>query len=161
MKTQNSKKTQIFLTLTAVALIFSTGCGEGMKYKPIYNSAIIGAAIGGIVGYQSDETGEGVAIGASLFALGEILHQIDDNPKPRRQTQQQNQTQTQTQPAKVSQKPPVRESIKETYIIQIHNDNGSITPIEIRKEGNGYVGPAGERYESLPTEEQLKPFYGL
>lgn len=43
----------------------------------------------------------------------------------------------------------------------IHNDNGSITPVKIRKKDGTYIGPKGERYEQLPTEEQLKPLYGL
>ncbi|MBN1975445.1 MAG: glycine zipper family protein [Sedimentisphaerales bacterium] len=149
MKTKNGKKTQILLVLTTIILIFSSGCGEQMKLKPIYDRAILGALIGGIVGYQSDETGEGAAIGASVLALGEILSQIDNQPG------------RQTEPKHENGKKPVSGSIIETYIIEIHNENGSITPVEIRKEGDGYVGPTGEHYEKLPTEEQLKPIYGL
>ncbi|MBN2591129.1 MAG: hypothetical protein JXA96_14780 [Sedimentisphaerales bacterium] len=149
MKTINGK-TQFILALIALSLLFNTGCGEGAKLKPIYNSAILGAIVGGIVGYQSDETGEGVAIGASVFALGEILSQIDDNPSPQKQKDES-----------TAKKTIVREKIKETYIIQIHNDNGSITPVEIIKDGDRFIGPTGEQYDTLPTEEQLKPFYGL
>ncbi len=152
MKTINGK-TRFFLAIIAVSLLFNTGCGEGMKWKPVYNSAMLGALVGGIVGHQYDETGAGVAIGASVFALGEILDQSDKLSKnysgPRQTT------------AKVSRRLPVHENIKETYIIEIHNDNGSITPVEIRKDGSRYIGPTGEHYDSLPTEEQLKPFYGL
>lgn len=152
MKTINSK-TRFFLAIIAVSLLLNAGCGEGMKWKPVYNSAMFGALVGGIVGHQSDETGAGVAIGASVFALGEILSQSDDLSK--------NHSEPRQTTAKVSIKPPVHENIRETYIIEIHNDNGSITPVEIRKEGDRYVGPTGEHYDSLPTEEQLKPFYGL
>jgi len=33
--------------------------------------------------------------------------------------------------------------------------------VVLKKKGSIYVGPNGERYEQLPTEEQLKPVYGL
>ena len=160
MSAKISKITQITLFLTVIALVLNSGCGEGMKMKPIYNSAFVGGIVGAIVGNQVDRQGEGIAIGASIAALGELLKQMDEHPKPR--TQQVSQTRTtQTQPAQAIQRPPVGNNIRETYTIQIHNDNGSITPVEIRKEGNIYVGPTGERYQKLPTEEQLKPFYGL
>lgn len=38
--------------------------------------------------------------------------------------------------------------------------DGSKTPITLQKEGNSYIGPAGEKYTSLPTEEQLQVLYG-
>lgn len=156
MKTKNSTKTQIIMILIALVLLLNTGCGEGMKWRPVYDSAMFGALVGGIIGYQSDETEEGIALGASLFALGEVLKQSDEHPSPQKQSQQQPQ-----KTVSEAKRPPVRESIKETYIIEIHNDNGSITPVEIRKDGDQYVGPTGEHYDKLPTEAQLKPFYGL
>ncbi len=152
MKKLNGKS-RFLLALIALSLLINAGCGEGMKWKPVYNSAIFGALIGGIAGYQSDEAGAGVAIGASVFALGEILSQSDKLSN--KGSNQQPTTGT------ASVGPSKSENIKETYIIEIHNDNGSITPIEIRKDGDRYVGPTGEHYDSLPTEEQLKPFYGL
>ncbi len=45
--------------------------------------------------------------------------------------------------------------------VNITNSNGSITPVRLRKQGVGYVGPRGEYYGKLPTEEQLKPVYGF
>jgi hypothetical protein len=160
MGTKISKKTQITMILTVIALVFNSGCGEGMKMKPIYNSAFVGGIVGAIVGNQVDRQGEGIAIGASIAALGEVLKQIDEHPKPR--TQQASQTRaTQKPTAQAAPRPPVVGGVRETYTIQIHNDNGSITPVEIRKDGNSFIGPTGERYEKLPSEEQLKPFYGL
>lgn len=161
MGTKNSRKTQLYLSLIAIALIFSTGCGEGMKYKPIYNSAIFGGIVGAIVGHQSDKIGQGIAIGAGIGAFGEFLNQLDDLPDPPRQRAQQTQARTQTQAADATPRPSARENIRETFIVQIHNDNGSITPVEIRKEGDKYIGPTGEQYDKLPTEEELKPTYGL
>jgi len=151
MKSKISRKTQIMLILVSLVLLLGSGCGEQeMKLKPIYDQAILGAIVGGIVGHQSDETGEGVAIGASLFALGEILNQVDNGNK-----KSDNNSEVSTRTIAP------RETIKETYIIEIHNDNGSVIPIEIIKDGDQYVGPSGEHYDKLPTEAQLKPHYGL
>jgi hypothetical protein len=47
----------------------------------------------------------------------------------------------------------------ESTTIWIGNSNGSKTPITLQKDGSGFIGPAGERYSSLPTEEQLKMLY--
>ncbi len=102
-------------------------------------AAIGGAIIGGIVGYQSDEPGEGAAVGAVVLGVGQLLHELDQ----------------------VHQEKEHKRKEKEQVVVEIHNDNGSITPVKLKKEGSGYIGPKGERYEELPTEEQLKPIYGL
>ena len=49
----------------------------------------------------------------------------------------------------------------DTVVINVINDNGSYTPVTLRREGNVYIGPRGEQYLSLPTAEQLKAVYGL
>jgi hypothetical protein len=159
MGTKNSRTTQLILFLTVIALIFSAGCGEGMKYKPIYNSAIFGGIVGAIVGHQSDRTGQGIAIGAGIGALGEFLNQLDEHPDPPRVQAGSPRIQPPSPPA--ASRPPAGKNIKETFIVQIHNENGSVTPVEIRKEGDKYIGPTGEQYDKLPTEEELKPSYGL
>jgi len=138
MKTTAKKR------LVAVALIASSvlslcgGCNSscnsgcnGLELHPIYKSALIGALIGGIVGYQSEEPGEGAAVGAVIFGVGELLKQIDEQSKA------------------------------EKVIVDIHNSNGSVTPVELKKKDCIYIGPKGEHYEQLPTEEQLRPEYGL
>ena len=66
--------------LAAVSLCISLcGC-QGLEYHDIYMTGLAGAAVGAIVGYQSDECAAGAAIGAALFATGELLDQIDDLP---------------------------------------------------------------------------------
>ena len=49
----------------------------------------------------------------------------------------------------------------ETTVINIPNDNGSYTPVTLRRSGGNYVGPRGEYYINMPTVEQLKAIYGL
>jgi len=115
-------------------------CGD-FRLHPVFEEAIKGAIIGGIVGYQSREEGEGAAIGAGLFVVGELLKQSDKHHR---------------------EKEHARKASRSTYeVVEIHNENGSITPVKIRKKDGSYIGPKGERYEKLPTEEQLKPLYGL
>ncbi|HPS55272.1 MAG TPA: hypothetical protein PLP05_06725 [Sedimentisphaerales bacterium] len=49
----------------------------------------------------------------------------------------------------------------QTTVIWIKNDNGSQTPVTLRQQGSGFVGPLNEYYSTLPTEEQLTAQYGL
>ncbi|MBN2315499.1 MAG: hypothetical protein JXM79_16340 [Sedimentisphaerales bacterium] len=115
-------------------------CGD-FRLHPVFEKAVLGAIIGGIVGYQSHEEGEGAAIGAGLFVVGELLQQIDKDQKEKERA--------------------YKESRSKTVTVEIHNDNGSITPVKLKKKDGSYIGPKGERYDQLPTEEQLKPLYGL
>jgi hypothetical protein len=52
------------------------------------------------------------------------------------------------------------EEIKDTVIIHIPNANGSYTAVELKKSGEGYIGPQGEYYPEHPTVEQLLVLYG-
>jgi len=151
MNTTIPKTTVVFFLIVSLVLGLC-GCGSenqnrksnGLKLSPIYGAALGGAIIGGIIGHQSHETGEGVAIGAAVLGVGELLRQTD----------------------KLSEKEQKRESERkakdaEQVVIEIQNDNGSVTPVKLKKKGSIYIGPKGERYDGLPTEEQLKPIYGL
>jgi len=48
-----------------------------------------------------------------------------------------------------------------TSYVNLPNPNGSVTPVAIKRQGNVYVGPRGEQYNSYPTVEQLQPIYGV
>lgn len=48
-----------------------------------------------------------------------------------------------------------------TITVNVTNQNGSITPVALKKEGNVYVGPKGEQYLAVPTHEQLQQVYGF
>jgi hypothetical protein len=45
--------------------------------------------------------------------------------------------------------------------VWITNSNGSRTSVRLTKEGPCYVGPRGEYYTSMPTNEQLRVVYGF
>jgi hypothetical protein len=45
--------------------------------------------------------------------------------------------------------------------VWITNDNGSLTAVTLTRRFSGYIGPLGEYYPTMPTEEQLKILYGV
>ena len=45
--------------------------------------------------------------------------------------------------------------------VWITNDNGSLTSVTLTRSFPGYIGPLGEYYSTMPTEQQLKMLYGL
>jgi hypothetical protein len=54
------------------------------------------------------------------------------------------------------------EAPRVTTTVWINNDNGSRTPVTLEPADGGlWQGPRGEMYDTLPTEEQLRPAYGL
>lgn len=150
MKTRNQKTPVAIVLIASLALSACGGCssscdsdGDGrLKLSPIYQSALWGALLGGIIGHQSDEAGNGAALGAAVFGVGALLKQTDKMPHERREHK------------------PKRED-KQEVVVQIQNENGSLTPVLLKREGGSYVGPNGEYYKRLPTAEQLKPIYGL
>ena len=137
------------LALTALLILGLSGCseenrkdgGKPLRISPIYDAAIGGAIIGGIIGHQSDEPGEGAAIGAAVFGITQLLGEIDRQHKKCEHEHE--------------------DECMENVVVEIHNSNGSISPVKLKKDGSAYIGPKGERYEEMPTEEQLKPIYGL
>jgi len=98
-----------------------------------------GGLLGGIIGYQSGEALAGAAIGAAVCGAGDIARAVGDLGKP-----------------KCPPKP-----TDCTVTVKIRNENGSFTPVTLVKRGCEYIGPQGEHYSSLPTEEQLRPYYGI
>jgi len=49
-----------------------------------------------------------------------------------------------------------------TVTVWINNPNGSKTPVTLRAAvGGTWIGPRGEFYTSMPTDQQLRPVYGL
>jgi len=103
--------------------------------------ALGGAMLGGIIGYQSGEACAGALIGGAIGGAGELVGAI----------------------GKACSGPPKADKpvCRETVVVQVPNENGSQTPVELTKEHGGYVGPQGEHYAGLPTVEQLRPYYGL
>ncbi len=140
----------VSVVLIVILLAALSGCneehrsdnGKPIRLSHIYQSAIGGAIIGGIVGHQSDEGAEGAAVGAAIFGVGALLGEIDRVNKDDDDEDEDD------------------EEDEEEVVFQIRNDNGSETPVVFKKKGSTYVGPEGEHYNRLPAEEQLRPIYG-
>jgi len=128
-------KATIIRTPVVIALIGSLvlsvcgGCAS-LQWHPIYSAALGGALVGWIIGHQSNEDGEGAALGAAIAATGCLLEQIDKSSK------------------------------EEKIVVEVTNQDGSITPVVLKKKASVYIGPKGEHYDKKPTEEQLKELYG-
>lgn len=54
-----------------------------------------------------------------------------------------------------------RQIYQDDITVWINNRNGSKTPVILKIDGGRYIGPKGEYYWNMPTEEQLRPLYGL
>ena len=54
---------------------------------------------------------------------------------------------------------PTQENASEAIVINVPNEHGSYTPVQLIRHGDGYIGPQGEYYEH-PTIKQLETLYG-
>ncbi len=59
----------------------------------------------------------------------------------------------------VEQAPPV--IADSTVTVWITNSNGSRTVVQLTRRGGWYIGPRGEYYDQIPTNEQLRAAYGF
>ncbi|MEI8139587.1 MAG: glycine zipper domain-containing protein [bacterium] len=141
----------------AMAGLVMMGCStpQYQENQSTFNQAAIGAALGalagGIIGNNSHGAfgnREGMVAGAALGGLlgGTMGHQTDKS------NAQMNNMNSQIGAANEA---------ANTTVINVKNSNGSYTPVNLRRVGNQYVGPRGEYYPALPTEEQLKIAYGF
>lgn len=150
MKTTSRKAVSFVLIVTMLTAL--CGCGEQHRSdsaKPIrgsvvYGSAVAGGIIGAIIGYQSDEAWNGAALGAGLFGVGALLGEMDRVNDERHRDKKDDDEHARA----------------DEVVIPIRNDNGSETPVVLTRKRGSYFGPEGERYDRLPTEQQLKAVYG-
>ncbi len=124
--------------VVACGIALTAGCDSDAG-----NTALLGTAIGAGVGALAGGDTEGALIGAAVGGgAGYMIGNESDKKKTR------------------SEIASVRAE-QDVVTIWITNSNGSQVPVKLRKDGPGYIGPRGERYPTLPTEEQLKPVYGF
>jgi len=62
-------------------------------------------------------------------------------------------------PVVIEQVPPIIQD--STITVWITNSNGSQTSLQLTRHGRWYVGPRGEYYDQMPTNEQLRVAYGF
>ncbi len=58
-------------------------------------------------------------------------------------------------------RPPAPMARVASVTVWITNSNGSRTSVTLTREGPWYVGPRGEYYAGMPTNEQLRRAYGF
>lgn len=148
-----------YLQVAGMALVAGlalTGCatsqdgGASSAAKTAGLGTLAGAGLGAIIGHQSGHTAEGALIGGALGAGGGYMA---GNEKDKAQTQEDlAATRAQANAAALA---------ANTVVINVTNSNGSITPVTLTRQGNLYVGPKGEQYTTLPSEDQLKSVYGF
>jgi len=136
------KGTLILAVISLVGGLLLGGC-ESEAGKGAALGSLAGAGVGAIVGHQSGKTAEGALIGG---AVGGGAGYILGSQKDKRKTD-----------AEISA---IRQEMN-VVTVNVTNSNGSITPVRLIKQGVGYVGPRGEFYNHLPTEDELKPVYAF
>ena len=115
-----------------------TGCQNDAQ-----TGAAIGTAAGAGIGQAAGGDTESTLIGAGI---GGVAGYIIGNESDKNKAQ--------------AERDALREGAQ--YVtVNITNSNGSISQVRLKKQGVGYVGPRGEYYDKLPTQEQLKPIYGF
>lgn len=142
------KKT-VFGLLT-VAVLISAGCDTAGK-----SGTLIGAGGGALAGQAIGHSTEGTLIGAGV---GAVAGYIVGNEMDKSNAQKQRNVSAPA-PAPSYNAP---SSDSNTVTIWLTNTNGSQTPVKLTRNGDGsYTGPKGERYPTMPTEQQLKQVYGM
>ena len=127
------------MTVTVcIGLAFTAGCESDAQTGALLGTAA-GAGIGNLAGGDTKSTLIGAAVGGGA---GYVLGNEGDKKK------------TKTEMDDLRQE-------MNSVTVNITNSNGSISPVKLKKQGVGYVGPNGEYYDKLPTEDQLKSVYGF
>ena len=133
-----SKGFATILMVVGVGLAFAAGCESDAQ-----TGALLGTAAGAGVGALAGGSTEGTLIGAAVGGgVGYILGNEQDKKKTRTEMDS------------------LRHEMS-TVMVKVTNSNGSVIQVPLRKQGVGYVGPRGEYYDKLPTEDQLRPVYGF
>jgi len=129
--------TILMVVVVSLGLAFVTGCESDAQTGALIGTAI-GAGAGQAIGGDTKSTLIGAGVGA---AGGYMIGSEQDKKKARAETRAEMES--------------LRQEMN-VVTINITNSNGSITPVRLRRQGAVYIGPRGETYPTLPTEEQLK-----
>ncbi len=134
--------TKVFVTILIIAVVslglaFVCGCESDAQTGALIGTGA-GAGIGQAIGRNTESTLIGAAVGGGA---GYMIGNEQDKKKTRAEME--------------SMRHEMRQEMN-TVTINITNSNGSITPVTLRKQGVVYIGPRGETYPTLPTQEQLK-----
>ncbi len=146
--------------IAAVVLSLAAGMAEAGSDKHTIWGAVLGAGAGLALGESVDDIDTSIAIPALAIAGGLIGHELDRakdrSNKVRQVLEKTPKPVVKPGPAKPNYHPGV-EFVK----IPIRHKNGMETDIRLIRLGDAFVGPRGERYETLPTSKALAETYGM
>jgi hypothetical protein len=126
------------VVIVGLGLALVVGCESDAQTGALIGSGI-GAGVGALAGGDTEATLIGAAVGGGA---GYMLGNEGDKKK------------TQQEMANIRAE-------QDVVTVWVTNSNGSQIPVKLRRQGPGYIGPAGEYYSKLPTGEQLRPVYGF
>jgi surface antigen len=135
---ETKMKTILIAIITSLALTFVVGCQSDAQTGALIG-AVAGAGIGQLAGGSTEATLIGAAIGSGA---GYILGNEGDKQKAQ------------------AERATLRYEMN-TVPVNVTNSNGSIIVVNMKRYGVGYIGPRGEYYGTLPTQDQLRPVYGF
>jgi uncharacterized protein YcfJ len=137
----------LMVVVVSVGLVFVSGCESDAQTGALIGTAA-GAGVGQAIGRNTQSTLIGAGVGAGA---GYMIGNESDKKKTKAEMEslRQQNMQMQQQSSQMQQE-------MSTVTINVTNSNGSITPVTLRKQGVVYIGPRGETYPTLPTQEQLK-----
>ncbi len=134
---KNLKKIVMVLVISLGSL-YLAGCDSEAQIGSAIG-ALAGAGIGQLAGGDTEATLIGAAVGAGA---GYMLGNESDKKNA------------------IAERDAIRADQNST-IVWITNSNGSQVPVRLAKSGPAYIGPRGEIYNQLPTQDQLRPVYGF
>jgi len=130
--------TIIMALVVGLGSAFYAGC-EGEAQLGSALGALAGAGIGQLAGGDTESTLIGAAVGAGA---GYMLGNESDKK------------------ASAAEREAIRDDLN-SAVVWITNSNGSQVPVRLAKNGPAYIGPRGEIYNQLPSQDQLRPVYGF
>jgi hypothetical protein len=125
--------TILIVAVVSLGLAFVCGCESDAQTGALIGTGA-GAGIGQAIGRDTESTLIGAAVGGGA---GYMIGNEQDKRKAAAEREQ------------------IRQEMN-VVTINITNSNGSITPVRLRRQGAVYIGPRGETYPTLPTQEQLR-----
>ena len=131
-------KTIIVTIVTITSLLFSVGCESDSQTGAVIGG-LAGAGIGQLAGRSTEATLIGAAVGTGA---GYFIGNESDKKKTKAEMDQ------------------MRYEMN-SVTVHVTNSNGSIIAVKLQRSGPGFIGPRGEYYPSLPSEDQLRPVYGF
>ncbi len=138
------------MCVLVLSVVLSSVLVSGCE-KKWQSGTLIGAGAGAAIGQAAGGNTEATLIGAGVGALaGGLIGGAMDNSDEKKADEKKKDSAV------------ASASDQNTVTVWLTNPNGSQTPVRLTRNADGsYTGPKGERYQTMPTEEQLKPVYGI